>query len=43
MTIHRFKEIGRFGAMHLIATNLCIWIRAVVTEEYHIINEINER
>uniref|UniRef100_A0A915I8P6 Uncharacterized protein n=1 Tax=Romanomermis culicivorax TaxID=13658 RepID=A0A915I8P6_ROMCU len=42
MTIHRFKEAGRFGTMHLIATNLCMWIRAVVVEEYHIIQEIRE-
>lgn len=43
MTIHRFKEIGRFGCMHLVATNVCLWIKAIIFEEYHIIQEVSHR
>lgn len=43
MIIHRFKNIGRIGTMHLIATNLCMWIRSLVVEEYTVIQEIGEK
>ncbi len=32
LNIHKFKCLARFGLMHIIATNLCVWIRTVVKE-----------
>ncbi|KAK9873107.1 hypothetical protein WA026_020836 [Henosepilachna vigintioctopunctata] len=32
LNIHRFKVIARFGLMHVVATNLCVWIRTLVME-----------
>ncbi|OAD61246.1 Otopetrin-2 [Eufriesea mexicana] len=32
LNIHRFKVIARFGLMHVMATNLCVWIRTLVLE-----------
>ncbi|KAB0798966.1 hypothetical protein PPYR_06846 [Photinus pyralis] len=32
LNIHRFKVIARFGLMHVVATNICVWIRTVVIE-----------
>ena len=32
LNIHRFKCIARFGLSHIVATNLCVWIRTVVKE-----------
>lgn len=32
LNIHRFKVIARFGLMHVVATNLCVWIRTLVKE-----------
>ncbi|KAF5282178.1 hypothetical protein FQR65_LT02875 [Abscondita terminalis] len=32
LNIHRFKVIARFGLMHVVATNICVWIRTVVVE-----------
>lgn len=32
MNIHRFKVIARFGLMHVMATNICVWIRTLVLE-----------
>ena len=32
LNIHRFKCIARFGLAHIVATNLCVWIRTVVKE-----------
>lgn len=32
LNIHRFKVIARFGLMHVVATNICVWIRTVVLE-----------
>ena len=32
LNIHKFKCIARFGLMHIVATNLCVWIRTVVKE-----------
>ncbi len=43
MVIHRYKDIGRLGTMHLVATNLCIWIRLLVMEEFAVIQEVEEK
>ncbi|XP_073996788.1 proton channel otopetrin-like a isoform X6 [Rhodnius prolixus] len=32
LNIHRFKVVARFGLMHIVATNLCVWIRTLVLE-----------
>lgn len=32
LNIHRFKVIARFGLMHVVATNICVWIRTLVLE-----------
>lgn len=32
MNIHRFKVLARFGLMHVVATNICVWIRTLVLE-----------
>lgn len=34
LTIHKFKHIGRLGLMHLVATNLAVWIRLIVVEQF---------
>ncbi|XP_072388960.1 uncharacterized protein OtopLa isoform X4 [Diabrotica undecimpunctata] len=32
LNIHRFKVIARFGLMHIVATNICVWIRTFFIE-----------
>lgn len=32
LNIHRFKVLARFGLMHIVATNVCVWIRTLVLE-----------
>ena len=32
MCIHRYKTLARFGLMHMIATNLCVWLENIVQE-----------
>ncbi|PAA86928.1 hypothetical protein BOX15_Mlig019121g2, partial [Macrostomum lignano] len=32
MCIHKYKALARFGLAHLIATNLCVWLRTVAKE-----------
>ncbi|XP_021961240.1 proton channel OtopLc isoform X3 [Folsomia candida] len=32
LRIHKFKIIARFGLMHVVATNLCVWLRILVRE-----------
>ncbi|XP_063823550.1 proton channel OtopLc isoform X7 [Ostrinia nubilalis] len=46
LNIHRFKVIARFGLMHVVATNICVWIRTLVLEslkeitDYHVKNPL---
>lgn len=35
MLISRFTNVARFGLMHMIATNLCIWLYVLVEESKH--------
>lgn len=35
MCIDRFKNIARFGLMHMVATNLCVWLYVLVQESKH--------
>ncbi|KAG8187335.1 hypothetical protein JTE90_011697 [Oedothorax gibbosus] len=32
LNIHKFKVLARFGLMHVVATNICVWIRTVGKE-----------
>ncbi|KAL0268551.1 UNVERIFIED_CONTAM: hypothetical protein PYX00_010452 [Menopon gallinae] len=43
LNIHRFKLIARFGLMHIIATNLCVWIRTLVLESLKEITLYHQR
>lgn len=35
MCINRYKTIARFGLMHMVATNICVWLDTIVTETLH--------
>ncbi|XP_015922483.1 proton channel OtopLc [Parasteatoda tepidariorum] len=40
--IRKYKSLARFGLMHMVATNLCIWLHVLVQETKHgILNVIN--
>jgi hypothetical protein len=44
LNIHRFKVFARFGLMHVMATNICVWIRTLVLESLkEITNYYTER
>ncbi|OQV18242.1 hypothetical protein BV898_07638 [Hypsibius exemplaris] len=43
LTLKRYRTIGRFGLMHLVATNLCIWIRTLIDETLHAFGKIREK
>ena len=32
LNIHQFKCLARFGLMHIVATNVCVWIRTIFKE-----------
>lgn len=38
MNIHKFKALARFGLMHCLATNVCVWVRTLVRESLKEIN-----
>jgi hypothetical protein len=42
LNIHKFKAIARFGLMHCLATNVCVWIRTLVRESLKEINHHHE-
>ena len=35
MCIYKYKNIARFGLMHMVATNLCAWLYVLVQESKH--------
>ncbi|XP_067134851.1 proton channel OtopLc-like [Centruroides vittatus] len=39
LNIHKCKVLARFGLMHIVATNICVWIRTVGKESLHAIVE----
>ena len=41
MCINRYKAFARFGLMHMAATNICVWLRAIVVETLHEIQVAN--
>lgn len=43
LNIHRFKVIARFGLMHVVATNICVWVRTLVFESLKEITQIGQK
>uniref|UniRef100_A0A182FIF8 Otopetrin n=1 Tax=Anopheles albimanus TaxID=7167 RepID=A0A182FIF8_ANOAL len=43
LNIHRFKVLARFGLMHIVATNICVWIRTLVLESLKEITAYHRR
>lgn len=39
MCIYRYKVFARFGLMHMLATNVCVWLHTVIME---IVREVRE-
>jgi hypothetical protein len=39
ISINRFKILSRFGIMHLLATNVHIWIQVIIIEIEELIKE----
>ena len=35
MTVLEHKTIAYFGLMHMIATNLCVWLSVIIEETKH--------
>ncbi|ELT89103.1 hypothetical protein CAPTEDRAFT_165173 [Capitella teleta] len=35
MCIHKYRTLARFGLMHMVATNICVWLRVVIQETVH--------
>ena len=36
LMINKFKLIARLGLMHLVGTNVCVWIRTLGKETIHV-------
>jgi hypothetical protein len=32
LNIHKFKFLSRFGLAHVVASDLCVWVRTLVKE-----------
>ncbi|XP_015124928.1 proton channel OtopLc isoform X2 [Diachasma alloeum] len=43
LNIHRFKVIARFGLMHVVATNICVWVRTLVFESLKEISQYGRK
>jgi len=41
MNIYKRKFVTRLGLMHMIATNICVWLKVLVTEANHQILNLN--
>ncbi|XP_064609588.1 proton channel OtopLc-like [Liolophura sinensis] len=41
MCINRYKTIARFGLMHMVATNICVWFNTIVEETLHQLGNID--
>merc|ERR1719187_1264798 len=37
--IYKYKKFARFGFMHMVATNLCVWMNCIIQESQHSIHE----
>ena len=42
MNIYRRKLVARLGLMHMIATNLCVWLSILIMETTHEIEAAQE-
>ena len=42
MNIYKSKSMSRFGLMHMIATNLCVWLNVLIMETYHEIVDLRK-
>ena len=43
MNIYKRRFISRLGLMHMIATNLCVWLKVVILETKHEIQITHEK
>ena len=43
MNIYKNKFLSRFGLMHMIATNLCVWLNVLILETSHEILEVHHK
>jgi hypothetical protein len=42
MCIHKYRTLARFGLMHMVATNICTWLRVVIQETVHDIERTSD-
>lgn len=43
MCIHRYKTLARFGLMHMVATNICVWLENIVMETVREVQKSTKR
>ena len=43
MNIYKQRFLSRLGLMHMIATNLCVWLKVLILETLHEIDESHGR
>jgi len=43
MNIYKNKLASRFGLMHMIATNICVWFNVLIVETYHEIHDLRHK
>ncbi len=43
MNIYKNKLVSRFGLMHMIATNICVWFNVLILETYHEIADMQHK
>ncbi len=42
MNIYKNKIVSRFGLMHMIATNICVWLNVLIMETHHEIVDLRK-
>ena len=43
LTIYKYKKFARFGLMHMVATNLCVWMNVLIEETNHELHSYMEK
>lgn len=43
MNVYKNKLMSRFGLMHMIATNLCVWLNVLILETHHEIQDLQSQ
>lgn len=38
---YKYKNVARFGLMHMVATNLCVWVLTVILESKFEIQQLD--